>query len=65
MIKILTNHSIIFLTHFSRNSKYNVYNIKTGKIRDVITSIEVKAPSYMHSFGLTEHYITRGIPTCS
>lgn len=52
-----TNESFNHLTHFSRNSKYNVYHIRAGKTRDLITSIEVKAPSYMHSFGLTEHYI--------
>ncbi len=32
--------------------------INAGKTHDLITStIEVKAPSYRHSFGLTEHYI--------
>ena len=52
-----TNESFNYLTHFSRNSKYNVYRISAGKTRHLIASIEVKAPSYMHSFGLTEHYI--------
>ena len=52
-----TNESFNYLTHFSRNSKYNVYRITAGKTRNLIASIEVKTPSYMHSFGLTEHYI--------
>ena len=52
-----TNESFNYLTHFSRNSKYNVYSISAGKTRNLITSIEAKTPSYMHSFGLTEHYI--------
>lgn len=52
-----TNESFNHLTRFSHNSKYNVYRIKAGKTRELITSIEVKAPSYIHSFGLTEHYI--------
>jgi beta,beta-carotene 9',10'-dioxygenase len=52
-----TNESFNYLTHFSRNSKYNVYRITAGKTRNLITSIEVKTPSCMHSFGLTEHYI--------
>ena len=52
-----TNESFNYLTHFSRNSKYNVYSISAGKTRNLIASIEAKTPSYMHSFGLTEHYI--------
>jgi carotenoid cleavage dioxygenase-like enzyme len=52
-----TNESFNYLTQFSRNSKYNVYRITSGKTRNLIASIEAKAPSYMHSFGLTEHYI--------
>ena len=42
-----TNESFNYLTHFSRNSKYNVYSITAGKTRNLIASIEAKTPSYI------------------
>jgi beta,beta-carotene 9',10'-dioxygenase len=49
--------TINYMTQFSRESRYNIYRITTGKSRELITSINAKEPSYMHSFALTENYI--------
>lgn len=47
-----------YITRFSRTSTYNIYSIKQGSIRrKVISSIPVKQPAYMHSFGMTENYV--------
>lgn len=53
------NETINYMTHFSRKSSYNVYKIPSGgkQQRELISSVKVNEPSYMHSFGLTEHYI--------
>lgn len=47
------------MTHLSRKSSYNIYKIPSGRKqqRELIASVKVNEPSYMHSFGLTEHYI--------
>ncbi len=49
--------TINYMTQFSRESRYNIYRIATVKSRELIASINVKEPSYMHSFALTENYI--------
>jgi beta,beta-carotene 9',10'-dioxygenase len=49
--------TINYMTQFSRESRYNIYKIMTGKSRELIASIRSKEPSYMHSFALTENYI--------
>ncbi len=46
-----------YLTKFSRNSKYHIYRKQTGKDRTIVASIDVKEPSYMHSFGMTQNYL--------
>ncbi len=49
---------INYITHFSLTSIYNVYSIKQGSTRrQILASIPVKQPAYMHSFGMTEKYI--------
>lgn len=48
---------INYITHFSRVTTYNIYRIRSGTNRELIRSLEVNEPSYMHSFGLTEHYV--------
>jgi carotenoid cleavage dioxygenase-like enzyme len=53
-----TNESFNYLLIFLVIASIMYIGIKAGKTHDLITStIEVKAPSYRHSFGLTEHYI--------
>jgi beta,beta-carotene 9',10'-dioxygenase len=46
-----------YMTHLSSENTYNIYRIKTGMKRELTASVKVKEPSYMHSFGLTEHYV--------
>lgn len=49
--------TINYMTQLSRESRYNIYSIRTGIGRELTASISVKEPSYMHSFALTERYI--------
>jgi beta,beta-carotene 9',10'-dioxygenase len=53
------NETINYMTHLSHKSSYNIYKISSGRKqqRELISSVKVNEPSYMHSFGLTEHYI--------
>jgi len=46
-----------YITKFSRNSKYHIYRKQTGKERTIVASLDVKEPSYMHSFGMTQNYL--------
>ena len=46
------------MTRLSRVSRYNFYRIPFGtKRRILFGSLPVKEPTYIHSFGMTEHYI--------
>ena len=51
--------TINYMTHLSRKSSYNIYKIPApgNQQRELIASVKVNESSYMHSFGLTEHYI--------
>jgi len=47
-----------YLTHLSAKSAYNVYAIKAGDHqRRLLGTIPTEEPAYMHSFGMTEHYV--------
>ncbi|MGK7392642.1 MAG: carotenoid oxygenase family protein [Candidatus Cyclobacteriaceae bacterium M2_1C_046] len=47
-----------YMTHFGAKSYYNIYRLPADSDkREIITSVPVKEPSYMHSFGMTENYI--------
>lgn len=47
-----------YLTEFGRKSTYRIVGQADGRdARDVVAEIEVDRPCYMHSFGMTEHYI--------
>lgn len=49
---------INYITRFSLTSTYNIYSIKEGSTRrKIISTIPVKQPAYMHSFGMTENYV--------
>ncbi len=49
---------ISYVTDFGRPSKYTVYQQAPGsKRRKEIAVIETDQPAYMHSFGMTEHYV--------
>ncbi len=46
------------ITHFSAKSSYNIYAMKDGATsRNLIGSIPVKEPAYIHSFSITEQYV--------
>lgn len=50
--------TINYITRFSLISSYNIYSISEGTTkRKVISSIPVKQPSYMHTFGMTKNYV--------
>ncbi len=52
-----TGRTLTYLTDLGRQSTYHLCAIEPGtRHRDVLTSLNVDAPSYMHSFGMTEHY---------
>lgn len=52
------NRLVNYATKISRVSSYNVYNINDGtKSRNLIGSVSVEEPAYMHSFGMTENYV--------
>lgn len=47
-----------YMTRLGPRCAYNIYAMKAGsKSRQLVGSIPVKQPAYMHSFGMTEHYI--------
>lgn len=46
------------ITSFGARSSYNIYTIADGSTqRTLIGSIPVQKPGYIHSFGITEHYV--------
>ncbi len=46
------------VTSFGRKSYYNIYRLrKHSNTREVVASIPVSNPAYMHSFGMTKNYI--------
>jgi beta,beta-carotene 9',10'-dioxygenase len=52
------DEGINYLTKFGLKSSYSAYRIpSSSNARGRIGSIAVKEPSYMHSFGLSRHYI--------
>lgn len=53
-----TGRTITYLTEFGRQSKYHVAGIPPGsRSRDVLATLDVDRPRYMHSFGMTERYV--------
>lgn len=49
---------INYLAHLSGKSAYHVYAIKAGENgRRLLGTIPTEEPAYMHSFGMTEHYV--------
>jgi carotenoid cleavage dioxygenase-like enzyme len=46
------------ITQFGPNSHYHLYGIKDGETkRTLIGSIPVQEPGYIHSFGMTKHFL--------
>jgi carotenoid cleavage dioxygenase-like enzyme len=49
---------VSYKTHISRTSTYNVYAMqRASKYQTLLGSVSVAEPAYMHSFGMTEHYV--------
>ncbi|WP_264770331.1 carotenoid oxygenase family protein [Coxiella burnetii] len=49
---------INYLTVFSAKSTYQIYRVSHhSKTRELLGSIPVKEPGYMHSFGMTQNYV--------
>lgn len=54
----MRKEGINYTTKISRTSSYNIYRIADGTDRrNLISSIPVEEPAYMHSFGMTENYV--------
>lgn len=50
--------SFNYLTHFGRESFYHIYSMPfNSKSRELVVSVPVEKPSYMHSFAITQNYI--------
>ncbi|QBD76960.1 carotenoid oxygenase family protein [Ktedonosporobacter rubrisoli] len=50
--------SISYITEFARESQFKVFSIEDGTYgRKLIGAYLVQEPAYIHSFGLSEHYI--------
>ena len=50
--------TITYLTEFGRQCKYHVAGIAPdSRSRDLLATLEVDQPRYMHSFGMTERYV--------
>ena len=47
-----------YITEMGRESKYNIYHIPPRqKQRELIGTVPVQEPAYMHSFGMTENFV--------
>ena len=46
-----------YFTRFGRVSSHNLFSISAGTTkRNILASVEIDKPSYMHSFAITPHY---------
>jgi carotenoid cleavage dioxygenase-like enzyme len=52
-----TGMAVNLVTHFGRISEYRFYQISPSAGSRRIASVRVKQPAYLHSFGMSEHYI--------
>lgn len=44
------------VTRFHATNHYRIYQLKNGQNKKLLSSIPVKRPAYMHSFGMSENY---------
>jgi carotenoid cleavage dioxygenase-like enzyme len=53
-----SGETINYVTSFGRACAYQIYRIGAdGRTRELIASLPVADPAYMHSFAITEHYV--------
>jgi len=58
LVEPASGRTITYLTEFGRQCRYHVCGIPPGSAeRTVLASADVDAPSYMHSFGMTERHV--------
>ncbi len=48
---------INYVARYSRRSRYHVYRLNGGSRRELIDTVTVKEPAYMHSFAVTDNYV--------
>lgn len=54
----VTKETFNYVINFAKESSYIIYRLPDGSLeRELVASIPVSRPSYMHSFALTEDYI--------
>ena len=47
-----------YQTHFARNSSYQIYYLNAREVsQNLLCTIPVDKPAYMHSFGITDNYL--------
>ena len=53
-----SGRTINYLTEFGRQSRYHIGAIESGsRSREVLATLDVDQPAYMHSFGMSERYV--------
>ena len=53
-----TGHYYNFLVRFGLSHSYNIYKVHENSTRrELVATLPVREPSYMHSFAITENYI--------
>ena len=53
-----TGRTLTHMTAFGRQCEYKIGAIEEGsRTRELLASLDVDRPSYMHSFGMSEHYV--------
>lgn len=52
------NETISYFSHLSLKSSYKIFRLPNGSLkRELIATIPVKKPAYIHSFGMTKNYV--------
>jgi len=53
-----TGRTLFHTVAFGRPCRYGVYGVEAGhKTRTALATLDVDQPSYMHSFGMSEHHV--------
>jgi len=55
-LDIKRNLAYNLVTRFHAANHYRIYQLKNGQNQKLISSIPVRKPAYMHSFGMSENY---------
>jgi carotenoid cleavage dioxygenase-like enzyme len=52
-----THEAVNYAAHLGPKSSYRVYTTDAQDRRRTVAKVPVREPAYMHSFGMTEHYV--------